>query len=120
MTESREESARACAKLLKPGGEFQFGNPVTRPYSELLAMLQYYVALGFSVFPKFTCDHCHKLTVATTPNEIPAFVVCDHCGHNQDLAASGGNIAIGFNGSRAEYETKLAKMRRDFGPFEIS
>lgn len=117
--ETKERSRAASERFLKPGGEFIYGTPVTRPYSQLLEMLAYYSGLGFTVLPKFDCEHCGNLVVADTPNKIPPWVFCPDCEGEHCLRRSGGNIVVGFNGTKAEFESKIAQIERDHGPVKF-
>lgn len=115
MTETRERFDRAARRYLKPGGKIAYGAFALRTFHQMRSMLRYYSSLGFVVLPKFECEHCGSLEIPATPNEILPTYVCSACAKSHNLARSGGNVMLGWNGTEAELAKANEQVKRELG-----
>lgn len=88
-------------------------NPVKdHPASELRAVLADLIDQGYTVHPKFTCEHCHERVLADLINCFPVYFTCPRCGGLHDFDKSGGNYSLSqLVTPNAEYPDALAAFK---------
>lgn len=70
-------------------------NPMKdHPASSLRSQLEDLLLEGYTVHPKFTCEHCKERVLADIVNEFPVYMECPKCGELHDFDKSGGNYSV--------------------------
>ena len=91
MTTARVESTKLPAEL---GGIEVMVQAPDKPWNELIELANTAVKQGWTLFFKFTCEHCGERQTFDVPNVLYTKGKCEECGHITSLVGRGGGMLI--------------------------